>query len=241
MNIYSNPELYDSIHKEYNWDKNMIHSYAKKVSGSVLEIASGTGRLTQTILDLGLDYTGLEISKPFLDKAKDKYKHHAKFILGDMRNFHLNNKFDFIFIGFNSFLHNLTNLDAKKCLGCIKEHLSDNGRFLLSMFVPNPSFLNRETNKLYPATDFFQFQNSRCRVMEKNQFDVKSQINNLIWYIEKNGEIDSKEYRFRMRMFYPHEMDILLSEAGLYINEKIGDYDGSSMDSESGMQIYVCQ
>ena len=111
MNIYSNPELYDSIHKEYNWDKNMIHSYAKKVSGSVLEIASGTGRLTQTILDLGLDYTGLEISKPFLDKAKDKYKHHAKFILGDMRNFHLNNKFDFIFIGFNSFLHNLTRLN----------------------------------------------------------------------------------------------------------------------------------
>ena len=44
-----------------------------------------------------------------------------------------------------------------------------------------------------------------------------------------------------MRMFYPHEMDILLSEAGLCINEKIGDYDGSSMDSESGMQIYVCQ
>ena len=77
--------------------------------------------------------------------------------------------------------------------------------------------------------------------MEKNQFDIKTQINNLIWYIEKNGEIDSKEYRFSMRMFYPHEMDILLSEAGLYINEKIGDYDGSSMDSESGMQIYVCQ
>ena len=43
------------------------------MNGSVLEIASGTGRLTQTILDLGLDYTGLEISKPFLDKAIDKY------------------------------------------------------------------------------------------------------------------------------------------------------------------------
>ena len=241
MNIYSNPELYDSMHKGYNWDKNLIRSHAKKVDGSVLEIASGTGRLTQTILDLGLDYTGLEISKPFLDKAKGKYNNHAKFILGDMRNFHLNNKFDFIFIGFNSFLHNLTNLDAKKCLECIKEHLSDNGRFLLSIFVPDPSFLNRESGKLYPATDFFKFQNSSCRVMEKNQFDAKSQINNLIWYIEKNGEIDSKEYRFSMRMFYPHEMDILLSEAGLYINEKIGDYDGSSMDSESGMQIYVCQ
>ena len=61
MNIYLNPELYDSIHKGYNWDKNLIHSHAKKVNGSVLEIASGTGRLTQTILDLGLDLSLIHI------------------------------------------------------------------------------------------------------------------------------------------------------------------------------------
>jgi len=43
-----------------------------------------------------------------------------------------------------------------------------------------------------------------------------------------------------MRMFYPHVMDILLGEAGLKIIKKMGDYDGSPMDEESGMQIYVC-
>ena len=43
-----------------------------------------------------------------------------------------------------------------------------------------------------------------------------------------------------MRMYYPHEMDILLVESGFHIEEKIGDYDGSPMDDESGMQIYIC-
>jgi len=43
-----------------------------------------------------------------------------------------------------------------------------------------------------------------------------------------------------MRMYYPHEMDILLAEADFRIEEKMGDYDGSPMDSESGMQIYIC-
>ena len=36
-------------------------------------------------------------------------------------------------------------------------------------------------------------------------------------------------------------MDILISSAGMVIKEKWGDYDESSMDEESGMQIYVCK
>ena len=43
-----------------------------------------------------------------------------------------------------------------------------------------------------------------------------------------------------MRIIYPHAMDIFLSEAGLIIKEKLGHYDGTPMDEESGMQIYVC-
>jgi len=241
MDIYSNPKLYDSIHHDHKWDMKLIQTYAKQTHGPVLELASGTGRLTQTIVDLGLDYTGLELSQPFLNQAKNNSYGNAKFLLGDMRDFHLGTKFDFIFIGFNSFLHNLTDIDAKNCLECVREHLSDNGRFLLSIFIPDPIFLNRDNDSLYPATDFFYFENSQCRIMEKNQYDPRSQINNLIWSVERDGKIGQEEYHFSMRMFYPHEMDMLLSETGLIIREKIGDYDGSPMDGESGMQIYVCE
>ena len=34
--------------------------------GAVLELASGTGRLAYPIIELGLDYTGLDSSKEFL-------------------------------------------------------------------------------------------------------------------------------------------------------------------------------
>ena len=43
-----------------------------------------------------------------------------------------------------------------------------------------------------------------------------------------------------MKMFYPHEMDILLDNSGLVIKNKIGDYEGSPMNKKSGIQIYVC-
>ena len=155
VDIYTNPDLYDSIHHNYEWDKTLIQAIAKDINGPVLELASGTGRLTQAILELGLQYKGLELSQSFLDRAKMKFGGKADFILGDMRDFDLEMEFDLIFIGFNSFLHNLTTEDAKKCLACIKKHLTKNGKFLVSIFVPDPIFLYREEGKLFPATDFF--------------------------------------------------------------------------------------
>ena len=76
--------------------------------------------------------------------------------------------------------------------------------------------------------------------METNEYEEETQINQLTWQLERDGTLEPEKYHYRMRMFYPHMMDILLSDAGLRITEKMGDYDGSPMDEESGMQIYVC-
>ena len=107
MNIYSVPDLYDAIHKDSSFDIQLLKTIAKNRSGSVLELASGTGRLTKCILDLGLDYTGLELSKQFIEVAKKRYVDQARFVLGDMCDFKLNMKFNFMpfifkFVFFNN-------------------------------------------------------------------------------------------------------------------------------------------
>ena len=240
IDIYTKPELYDAIHQNYSWDKDLITTIAEKARGPVLELAAGTGRLAQLILDLRLDYTGIDTSNEFLNMAIEKYGDRAAFHQNDMSQFDLDQQFNFIFIGFNSFLHNLTDKDASQCLRSVYDHLTDEGTFFISAFVPDPSFLYREEGRLYPATSHFNFDGSLCRIMETNDFDEESQINSLTWRLERDGELESEKYQHSMRMFYPHMMDILLSGAGLVIKEKLGDYDGSPMDEESGMQIYVC-
>ncbi len=241
VDIYTKPDLYDAIHQNYSYDKDLITALAKKTGGPVLELAAGTGRLAKFILDLGLDYTGIDISNSFLIRAIHKYGAQATFLHHDMRQFHLEQCFNFIFIGFNSFLHNLTNEDASRCLQSVHNHLTDNGTFLVSIFIPDPLFLYREEGRLFPATPYFNFDGNRCRIMESNEFDQESQVNSLTWRLERDGELDLDQYTYSMRMFYPHFMDILISSAGLVIKEKFGDYDGSSMNEESGMQIYVCK
>ena len=54
-------------------------------------------------------------------------------------------------------------------------------------------------------------------------------------------ELDPTEYNYRMRMYYPHEMDILLSDNGFTIMEKFGNYQRDPMDGDSDMQIYVSE
>jgi len=238
--IYLYPDLYDALHQDIETDKNVITHYAKKCNGPVLEVASGTGRLSKYITDLGLPYTGIDNSQSFLDVSIENLGSRGTFLLRDMRDFHLNKKFDFIFIGFNSFLHNLTDKDAVSCLASIKTHLNDGGLFLLSIFQPDHSFLYRD-EYLYEARTFFNYQGKKCRMMERNSFDDETQINSLTWQLEIDGNLSEETYSFKQRMYYPHKMDLLFQETGFSIQEKFGDWEMNPLDEESPLQIYICK
>ena len=238
--IYLNPDLYDALHNDIETDENVIKYYAKKCNGPVLEIACGTGRLSKYIIDLGLPYTGIDNSEPFLDISLQKFGKDGTFLHNNMQDFRLAKKFDFIFIGFNSFLHNLTDKDALNCLRCVREHLNSDGIFLLSIFLPDPEFLYRD-EYLYEARTFFDYDGKQCRVMERNSYDDETQINSLTWQLEIDGKLSDETYCFKQRMFYPHKMHLLFQESGFSVNEKFGDWDMNPMDVESPLQIYICQ
>jgi len=89
IDIYNNPELYDAIHSNYIRDEKFISKYSQKIRGPVLELASGTGRLSKVILEEGLDYTGIDLSKEFIKIAQSRFKGNGEFFLDDMRNFNL--------------------------------------------------------------------------------------------------------------------------------------------------------
>lgn len=237
--IYNEPELYDALHKNIDNDKEIISHYAQLCNGPVLELASGTGRLAKYIFDLDLPYTGIDKSRPFLDKAINSFSNKGNFLMNDMRDFDLNHTFDFVFIGFNSFLHNLTDQDAENCLRSVRNHLSEDGLFLLSIFIPDPSFLYREES-FFEARSYFDYKGMKCRIMEKNSFDEESQINNIQWYLESDGRLSDNAFSFRQRMYYPHMMDILFEGSGLKILEKFGDWNRSVLKETSPLQIYIC-
>tara|TARA_S200000501_G_scaffold67635_2_gene59152 strand:+ start:34507 stop:35235 length:729 start_codon:yes stop_codon:yes gene_type:complete len=240
MNVYSDPILYDAIHKKYNWDLNLLTSIKKKIRSPVLELASGTGRLTNFFLNNGFDYTGMDNNLVFLEEARRKYKHQVDFVSGDVRNFNIKKKFNFIFMSYNSFQHILTNDDAKSCLKCVNSHLTESGLFLISMSIPRASLLYRGKNKLVVATEIFEYQNYKCQLMEENNYDEEKQINHIKWYLKRNNKIERESYNFDFRLFFPHQIDIFFSECNLVIKKKSSDIYGTPISEKSLVQIYEC-
>ncbi|MFQ6677321.1 MAG: class I SAM-dependent methyltransferase [Fidelibacterota bacterium] len=240
--IYSDPELYDAAHWWKTNDIEFIADYADELKGPILELAAGTGRLALSILERGHTYTGIELSSDFVQHARTKLKSfqsRADFIEGDMRDFNLDQKFRFIFIGFNSICHLMTNDDIGSFLKCVYKHLADKGTFLIDIFVPDPLFLYRDKQKYY-VMEFDWPNQDHCIVSETNEYDSEKQINHIEWYFNTDGKNEPDEYQFDMHMIYPDTMDRLLSEAGFVIKEKYGDYDKTPFGPESNLQIYLC-
>lgn len=242
MDIYTNATLYDAIHKQYRADIDFISGWAAKIGGPILELAAGTGRLGLPLVQAGYDYTGLELSPNFVQAGNAKLSEYpkGKIIEGDMQSFDLGQQFQFIFIGFNSFLHNLTDDNALGCLTSVREHLKHNGTFLVSVFIPDPYFLYRDKNKLYPVMNHFEFEGQTCTIKETNLYDEETEVNHLTWFLFRDRKKDPKPYSFDLRLFYPDTMDRLITDAGLAIYEKLGDYENNPLSEDSALQIYIC-
>jgi len=241
--IYKSARLYDDIHwwKKNDMDfwSNMFH---ETNSTSVLELASGTGRLAHVFLQEGAYYTGLDINPEFVQMAKKKVVQHeekALMVCGNMCAFNLKKKYDLIFIGFNSFLHLLTDNEANECFTCIKKHMHKNSRLIIDAYIPNPLFLYRPKNMFFHVLEYKDsLTKEHVFVEEKNIYDRTTDINKITWYFstKKNKHFDKKS--FYVRMYFPSTMNKLLIDAGFNVIHQWGDYNKKDLNVDSKLQIY---
>ena len=210
-----------------------------------MELACGTGRLANSLVRDGADYTGLELSPDFAELAQNKldaYRNTPSIITGDMRNFQLNKTFDLIFIGFNSFLHLLTDGDAVSFFTCVKKHMHKNSRFLIDIFIPNPLFLYRPEGIQFPVLEYNDsHSNKLVKVKESSNYNTNTEINELAWYFSFDDQKDFAIEQFSMRMYFPSKMNQILIDNGFRILHQWGDYYRTPLGDGSKLQIYdVC-
>ena len=210
-----------------------------------MELACGTGRLANSLVRDGADYTGLELSPDFTELAQNKldaYRNTPSIITGDMRNFQLNKTFDLIFIGFNSFLYLLTDGDAVSLFTCVKKHMHKNSRFLIDIFIPNPLFLYRPEGIQFPVLEYNDsHSNKLVKVKESSSYNTNTEINELAWYFSFDDQKDFAIEQFSMRMYFPSKMNQILIDNGFRILHQWGDYYRTPLGDGSKLQIYdVC-
>ena len=132
------PIIYDD---QFWWKKDDLNFWEQEFNSpphqTVLELGSGTGRIAKKLIK-HCDYLGLDISKEYIQYSNSKFFNPSKkyFIHKDMRSFYLNKYFKYIFIGFNSLLHLLSEEDISQCLEAVKRHMNKDSRFYIDIFSP---------------------------------------------------------------------------------------------------------
>lgn len=243
-NIYHDADRYDD---EHWWKKDDIEFWKQMLDESngykVLELAAGTGRLALPLIRNGGVYSGIEISPEFTQRANKKIKDQyfeGTVHQGDIRDFDLNETFDLIFIGFNSFLHMLKDSDAAACLKCVHKHMDKNSRFMIDIFRPDPLFLYRPEGMRFPTMEYIETKtNDLINVEESNEYDPETGVNKIRWYYSRPDKKDERIYDFTMRMYWPDTINRLLIDAGFRVKSVWGNYEKAEFDEGSNLQIYT--
>jgi hypothetical protein len=111
-------------------------------SGPALELAIGTGRIALPLAERGVGVDGVEISRAMVDRLRAKPGGDAlRVTIGDMAEVPVEGRYPLVYLVFNT-LFNLLTQDAQvRCFQGVAEHLTDDGVFVVEVFVP--SWLHR--------------------------------------------------------------------------------------------------
>ena len=234
---YLEPALYDAVYADMVADIEPHVARVRAAGGTALELCCGNGRLLLPVLAAGLRCDGLDSDERMLESLRAKLaaagwqeraegggrRHrHADgreigVRAGDMRDFSLHERYALVTIGFNSFLHNLTQADQLATLRCCRHHLASGGRLVLHAFHPGAAKLLEWTGpeklmKDLPSGD------GRIRVWDHAVDDRVDQVRSMTRRIEltdASGAVTRREtVRFSLRYVYKPEMELLLRVAG---------------------------
>jgi len=233
------PQTYDD---QFWWKKNDIEFWKSTINSTditVLELAAGTGRLGIPLIREGFQYIGLELSDEYVQYANLKFDSLQPIISGDMRTFNHNKKYDIIFIGFNSFLHLLSEIDAVKCLESIKKHMHNKTRVYIDILMPDLSFLYRSSSFMLRVMEFYDSQtNCLSTIEEKISYDSSNEIVSINWQYKNDKKIYYKQFSFQMKIYYPDTINRLLLDNGFHIYNVWGAYNKTPFTEDSPLQIY---
>lgn len=209
----------------------------------ILEFCCGTGRLTIPIAEDGYHISGVDHTASMLEKARAKASKRGleiEFIDADIRTLDLPEKYDLIFIPYNSIHHLYSNEDLFNTFQVVKKHLKEGGQFLFDCFNPSIQYIVEGEKGLKEISAYTTENGREILIKEIMRYERKTQINRIEWHYFIDGEFNSIQ-NLDMRMFFPQELNSYLEWGGFKIIHKFGSFEEEAFNDNSDKQIFICQ
>jgi SAM-dependent methyltransferase len=226
-----------------------IPFFLKETQGCshVLELMSGTGRLSIPLIEAGIPLTCIDSSKEMLELLRKKLTQKelaAKVYQTDICHLQLNGSYDLVIIPFHSFAEILDPRDQLKALKGIYKLLSQNGRFICTLHNP-PIRLKSVNGRLKLIGEFplpngegtlslstiERYDAATCRVTGKQVYEIYD-VNGL--------RLSKSSIDIQFHLHEKESFEELVKSAGFKVTEIYGDYSHSPFDSDkSPFMIWV--
>ncbi|MFB7741176.1 class I SAM-dependent DNA methyltransferase [Streptomyces sp. NPDC056132] len=200
--------------------------------GRALEFAIGTGRVGVPLRESGVPVAGIELSEHMAAVLRRKIDEDTLPVaIGDMATTVVPGEFALVYLVYNTLSNLLTQEEQVECFRNAARHLRPGGRFVIELGVPPLRFLP-------PGQVAVPFDVSE-RHLGFDTFDLVRQVL-VSHHFTRDGDDDSYRCdRSQHRYAWPAELDLMARIAGLELERRVADWDGTPFTQDSGKHISV--
>jgi SAM-dependent methyltransferase len=224
-------EIYDDLYSKYDpATVDLLTSLAGR--GGALELGIGTGRIALPLKERGIIVMGIDTSPAMVSKLKAKPGGaEIEVFMHSFSDFHLDQRFQLIYVVFNTFFNLLTQEEQVRCFRSVRRHLSPEGTFVMEAFVPD---LARFTD--HQAVRVVNLGEDEVQ-LETSQVDpVAQQVTAQHLLLSKDG---TRMFPVRLRYAWPSELDLMAQIAGLSLRSRWGSWSKEEFTKDSKKHISV--
>lgn len=252
-NLYGNTaRFYDLEERKDCGELSFYLERASKLSGDILEIACGTGRITLPLAQAGFSVWGIDLSEYTLHLLKEKLHDMSSEVQkkvhlqqANMTNFTMNKSYDLILIPGISYQALLRKEDQIECLKMVYNHLKADGEFIFNVFRPF-----KQLDQTWVQAEAVQWEKvdpQTGSTIQKSHIAKAIDVENQIIYPEYifrvthgNGTKEELREQLSLKYYYYEQITDMIQAAGFTIAEQYGDYEGGSIE-EGAEMIFVCK
>lgn len=199
--------------------------------GAALEFAIGTGRVAVPLAERGVPVTGIELSRPMLDRLRTKADEATiPVIVGDMASAAAPGEYTLVYLVFNTISNLLTQAEQVACFRNAAGHLVPGGRFVIELWVP-------ELRKLPPGQPAVVWH-SEPGYLALDTYDVLRQ-HVVSHHFRFDESTHAQLYRTPHRYIWPAELDLMAQLAGFELETRHADWSGAEFTAESRSHVSV--
>lgn len=244
INYDSVAELYD-IYASTDYDYEFFANEIRGRHTRVLELTSGTGRLSIPLIEAGANLTCVDISQGMLNLLSEKLHRSnlsARVVCSDVCEMSFHSEFELAIFPFQSFMELVGKEKQTTALEAIFRALEIGGKFICTMH--NPAVRSKVVDGVLRIVGHFQkdsdtlvvsgFEQGGRHVVTRHQF---------FEYFNASGNLEWKRL-LRMQFEFIEERDFqeMAERVGFKVLELYGNYDRSDFDSsKSPVMIWVLE